>query len=151
MTFFKLDLYNSVVHSDNWDHVFPCPNGKVTRPRRSDGPSFLPCNGCTNKSYITLLYYAEKKHHTNSFHHLAKPRNLTNMNHYQGYYKSIILLIFFCCCFASVILFPHPFAWSKLFFLSIDSRKLGCKGSWKLVKPDQRTCHSIQGTPEKTS
>ena len=42
LTFFKLDLYNSVVHSDNWDHVFPCPNGKVTRPRRSDGPSFLP-------------------------------------------------------------------------------------------------------------
>ena len=42
MTFFELDLYDLVVHSDNWDHVFPCPNRKVTRPRRSDGPSFLP-------------------------------------------------------------------------------------------------------------
>ena len=54
MTFFKLDLYNSVVHSDNRDHVFPCPNGKVTRPRRSDGPSFLPCIECEPKHKWTI-------------------------------------------------------------------------------------------------
>ena len=59
--------------------------------------------GCTNKSYIILLYYAEKKRLTDSFHHLAKPGDLNNMNHYKDYYKSIILLNFF-----SVILLPHP-------------------------------------------
>ena len=34
------ELYNLLVQSDNLDHLFPCPNVKVTRLGCSDGPSF---------------------------------------------------------------------------------------------------------------
>ena len=63
LTFFKLDLYKSVVHSDNWDHVFPCPNGKVTRPRRSDGPSFLPWYIYSTKMMIFKLFIFPNIYH----------------------------------------------------------------------------------------
>ena len=76
MTFFKLDLYNSVVHSDNWDQVFPCPNGKVTRPRRSDGPSFLPCRGYKKAFVLKQIRRARLKTREETL--ALRPRNATN-------------------------------------------------------------------------
>jgi len=36
-------LYNLLAQADNLNHLFPCPNGKITHLGRSDGPSCLPC------------------------------------------------------------------------------------------------------------
>ena len=95
MTFFKLDLYNSVVHSDNRDHVFPCPNGKVTRPRRSDGPSFLPCIECEpkHKWTINIIDHHTKFVNVNPIHNKLADEVLNEVQKYcvtYGYPQKIL-------------------------------------------------------------